>query len=100
VQVGEEHAVPAVGVYAARAYHARGLSPAVVNIGFRPTFDGGEARAVIEAHLLDFDGDLYDQTLTLEFIARLRPEMKFPGIDALVAQIHRDIELARVILAE
>jgi riboflavin kinase / FMN adenylyltransferase len=100
VQVSEEHAVPAVGVYAARTYHAGGMSPAVVNIGFRPTFEGGEARPVIEAHLLDFDGDLYDKTLTLEFIARLRPEMKFPGIDALVAQIHRDIELARVILAE
>ena len=100
VQVSEEHAVPAVGVYAARTYHAGGMSPAVVNIGFRPTFEGGEARPVIEAHLLDFDGDLYDKTLTLEFIARLRPEMKFTGIDALVAQIHRDIELARVILAE
>jgi riboflavin kinase/FMN adenylyltransferase len=76
------------------------MSPAVVNIGFRPTFEGGEARPVVEAHLLDFNGDLYDSTLTLEFIARLRPEMKFPGIDALVAQIHRDIEAARAILGE
>ena len=99
VAVSEEHAVPAVGVYAARAYPAGGASPAVVNIGFRPTFEGGEARPVIEAHLLDFDGDLYDRSLTLEFVARLRPEMKFPGIDALVAQIKRDIESARAILA-
>jgi riboflavin kinase / FMN adenylyltransferase len=99
VAVSEETAVPAVGVYAVRAYHAGGVSPAVVNIGFRPTFEGGEARPVIEAHLLDFDGNLYDCMLTLEFIARLRPEMKFPGIDALVAQIRRDIESARVILA-
>jgi riboflavin kinase/FMN adenylyltransferase len=97
--VGEEHAVPAVGVYAARAYHAGGITQAVVNIGFRPTFEGGEARPVIEAHLLDFDGNLYDSTLTLEFVARLRPEMKFPGIDALVAQIHRDIESARALLS-
>ena len=100
VAVGEEHAVPAMGVYAVRAHHAGGVSPAVVNIGFRPTFEGGEARPVIEAHLLDFAGDLYDSTLTLEFVARLRAEMKFPGIDALVAQIKRDIETARVILAE
>jgi riboflavin kinase / FMN adenylyltransferase len=100
VAVSEETAVPAVGVYAARAYSAGGPAPAVVNIGFRPTFEGGEARPVIEAHLLDFSGDLYRSTLTLEFIARLRPEMKFPGIDALVAQIKRDIESARVILAQ
>jgi riboflavin kinase/FMN adenylyltransferase len=100
VAVNEETAVPAVGVYAARAHHAGGAGPAVVNIGFRPTFDGAEPRPVIEAHLLDFDGDLYGTTLTLEFIARLRPEQKFPGIEALVAQIRRDIESARAILAE
>ena len=99
VAVSEEHAVPAVGVYAARAYHAGGVSQAVINIGFRPTFEGGEARPVIEAHLLDFSGDIYGSTLTLEFVARLRPEMKFPGIDALVAQIQRDIASARVILS-
>jgi riboflavin kinase/FMN adenylyltransferase len=99
VAVSEEHAVPAVGVYAARAYHAGGVSQAVINIGFRPTFEGGEARPVIEAHLLDFTGDIYGSTLTLEFVARLRPEMKFPGIDALVAQIQRDIASARVILS-
>jgi riboflavin kinase/FMN adenylyltransferase len=100
VAVGEEMAVPAVGVYAAHAYHSGGPTPAVVNIGFRPTFEGGEARPVIEAHLLDFSGNLYHSALTLAFVARLRPEMKFPGIDALVAQIHRDIESARVILAQ
>jgi riboflavin kinase/FMN adenylyltransferase len=98
--VDEEMALPAVGVYAARAHHAGGSSQAVVNIGFRPTFEGGEARPVIEAYLLDFDGNLYDTPLTLDFIARLRPEIKFPGIDALVAQIHRDIASARQILAQ
>ena len=98
--VWDEHAVPAVGVYAARARHAAGASQAVVNIGFRPTFAGGELRPVIEAHLLDFTGDLYASTLGLDFVARLRPEMKFPGVDALVAQIHRDIASARVILSE
>ncbi len=100
ISVWEEHAVPAIGVYAVRARHAAGVSQAVVNIGFRPTFEGGETRPVIEAHLLDFTGDLYTSTLGLDFVARLRPEMKFPGIDALVAQIHRDIASARVILSE
>jgi len=98
VAVSEERAVPAVGVYACRAHHADGHGQAVVNIGFRPTFEGAEARPVIEAHLLDSSGDLYGKPLTLEFIARLRPEQKFPGIDALLAQIHRDIATARQIL--
>ncbi|MEP7359243.1 MAG: riboflavin kinase [Anaerolineales bacterium] len=53
---------------------------------------------MIEAHLLDFSGDLYGQPLTLEFIARLRPEQKFPGVEALLAQIQRDIATARQIL--
>lgn len=98
--VSEEHAVPAVGVYACRAHHADWHGQAVVNIGFRPTFEGGEARPVIEAHLLDFERDLYGETVSLEFIARLRPEMKFSGVDALLAQIKQDIAAGREILAQ
>jgi riboflavin kinase/FMN adenylyltransferase len=54
---------------------------------------------VVEAHLLEFNGDLYGQVVALDFIARLRPEIKFPGVEALLAQIHRDIEQARGLLA-
>ena len=99
VFVGDERATPAVGVYACRAHHAGGSGLAVVNIGFRPTFEGADPRPVIEAHLLDFSGDLYGQKLSLDFHYRLRPEMKFPGIDALLAQIKQDIVLARTLLA-
>jgi riboflavin kinase/FMN adenylyltransferase len=97
--IWDERATPAVGVYACRAHHGAWHGPAVVNIGFRPTFEGGEARPVVEAHLLDFSGNLYGETLSLDFIARLRPETKFPGVDALLAQIRSDIEQARGILA-
>ncbi len=115
--IWEERAIPAVGVYACRAqHHGRplgrerplGQSPgdagsayqAVVNIGFRPTFNTAEPRLTVEAHLLDFpaEGNLYGSTLTLEFVAHLRSEMKFPGVEALVAQIRSDIESARQIL--
>jgi riboflavin kinase/FMN adenylyltransferase len=99
VAVPEDHATPAVGVYACWAYPGGQRTPAVVNIGFRPTFEGGEARPVIEAHLLDYSGNLYGQTLALDFMARLRPEIKFPGIDALLAQIKQDIVQARLLLA-
>src|SRR5260221_981770 len=93
--ISEERATPALGVYACRAQAPGWQGQAVVNIGFRPTFEGGEARPTLEAHLLDFSGDLYGQTVTLDFMARLRPEIKFAGVDALLAQIQRDIVSAR-----
>lgn len=97
--VAEEHAIPAVGVYACRADipQASGL-PAVTNIGYRPTFNSTEPKLTVETHLLDFTGDLYGATVSLDFIARLRPEMKFAGVEALVAQIHSDIRTARHLL--
>lgn len=96
--VWEEHAVPAVGVYACRAAAGDWQGQAVVNIGFRPTFGGAETLPVVEAHLLDFSGDLYGQSVRLDFVTRLRAEMKFPGVDALLAQMRQDIGLARQIL--
>ncbi len=96
--VSQERAFPAGGVYACRAYLADGVHSAVTNIGYRPTFNSTEPRLVIETHVLDFSGDLYGSTVTLEFIARLRAEMKFPGVDALIAQIHSDIQEAQKLL--
>ena len=99
LSIWDERAVPAVGVYACRATHAGGQTQAVVNIGFRPTFEGAPPQPVVEAHLLDYSGNLYGQALSLDFIARLRPEIKFPGIEPLLAQIRHDIAEARQILA-
>jgi riboflavin kinase/FMN adenylyltransferase len=100
LELWDEHAVPAVGVYACRAYYqaADGSvhpAQAVVNIGYRPTFAGGDPHPVVEAHLLDVTADLYGTRLALDFIARLRSEQKFSGVEALVAQIHADIAQAR-----
>jgi len=69
---------------------------AVVNIGTRPTFDNGPR--TVEAHLLDFDRDIYGERLTLDFVTRLRPEQRFNGVEELVAQIGRDVEQARQLL--
>ncbi len=95
--IWDERAYPARGVYACRAWVDDQPVDAVTNIGLRPTFEA-ETRPTIEAHLLDFDADLYDKTIALDFIARLRPEMKFDGVNELVAQIHRDIDNARELL--
>lgn len=68
----------------------------VANIGIRPTFNGKER--LVEVHLLDTDKNLYDKQLTLEFVAHLRSEQRFSGIDALKAQITSDVQQARQIL--
>jgi riboflavin kinase/FMN adenylyltransferase len=68
--------------------------PAVVNIGRRPTF-GAEGELVMETHVLDFEEDLYGRHLEVEFLRRHRDEMRFSGVDALIAQIRRDVEARR-----
>lgn len=95
-----EKAVPANGVYACLAVLGQARHQAVVNIGLRPTFNTGDILPHVEAHLLDYAGDLYGQTLTLEFVERLRDEQKFPSVDALVTQIRTDITTARGLLKE
>jgi len=83
----------ATGVYAGTVETKGGPYGAVVNVGIRPTF--GESQVVIEAHLLDFTGSLYDQSVRLAFLGRLREERKFSGVDALRRQIAEDVETAR-----
>ena len=91
--------VPAFGVYACWAWRRDRGYPAVVNVGVRPTFDRGQPS--VEAHLLNFEGDLYGETLGLSFIRRLRRgERKFAEVGALVAQIGEDVEAARIILGD
>lgn len=85
------------GIFAVRV-HGAGLTdwPGVASLGTRPTVGG--VGTVLEAHLFDFNGDLYGQRLTVEFVARLRGEEKFDSLDALVAQMHDDARQARAIL--
>ncbi|MDQ3289216.1 MAG: bifunctional riboflavin kinase/FAD synthetase [Pseudomonadota bacterium] len=87
------------GIYAARV-HGLGPTPrpAVVSLGTRPTVDGVEP--LLEAHLFDFDGDLYGCRLDVEFVAKLRDEERFPDLVTLTAQMHRDAEQAREILMQ
>jgi riboflavin kinase/FMN adenylyltransferase len=88
--------VLAAGVYAARARWESRQAEAVVNIGYRPTFE--ESQYWVEAYLFDFAGDLYDRALTLDFLCRIRAEMKFPGVEALTAQVRADMAEARRLL--
>ncbi len=93
MDVWSEQVIPANGVYAGWALLGDERFMAVTNVGQRPTFNG-EA-ITVEAFLLDFDRDIYGQTLTFDFEKRLRPEMRFSGIDQLIAQIGADAQAGR-----
>lgn len=84
------------GVYAAWAHTEGERTPAMLNIGLRPTVGGQALR--VEAHLLGFDGDLYGQTLRADLVARLRGEERFASLDDLKAQLARDAHAARAAL--
>ena len=91
--------IPAKGVYATRVFFENGdCRLAVTNIGTRPTVDDG-AHITVEGFLLDFDGDLYGQTLRMEFHQYLRGERKFPSLEALAAEVMRNAEQTRAYFA-
>lgn len=90
---------PGHGVYACVAHtDAPDGRAAAVSIGVRPTFESGRGE-LIEAYLLDFDGDLYGRELRLQFLERLRGERRFDSAQALVEQMHRDVQRTREIVA-
>ena len=92
--------VPSHGVYATRVtLPDGGTYAAVTNVGTRPTVNNG-SDVTVEAWLLDFDGDLYGQTVRLEFLRHIRDEVRFDSLDALKAQINRDADSARQFFAE
>ncbi len=91
--VPEAELLPARGVYAAQLQLGDTWLPAVANLGVRPTFEGRTFG--VEVHVLDFEGDLYDQRVRVRFIQRLRSEQRFDGHPALVAQITQDVAQAR-----
>jgi riboflavin kinase/FMN adenylyltransferase len=95
LDVWPERAFPRVGVYACFARVGREWVEAVTNVGLRPTFEQASGRPVIEAHLLDFEGDLYGEQITLSFVERLRDERKFDGAGPLLRQIEEDVVRAR-----
>ncbi|MBM3270880.1 MAG: bifunctional riboflavin kinase/FAD synthetase [Candidatus Sericytochromatia bacterium] len=93
LHVDERKLLPSFGVYAGFAAWAGERRPCVANLGIRPTFDPPQLK--VEAHILDYSGDLYGQTMTLSLERHLRPERAFPSVEALVAQIRADVREAR-----
>ncbi|MFD3445510.1 bifunctional riboflavin kinase/FAD synthetase [Microbacteriaceae bacterium 4G12] len=90
----DEYILPPVGVYAVRMQVNDKWYNGVCNIGYKPTFKQEEKKISVEVHLFEFNDDIYDQTVTVEWHMRIRAEKKFNGIDELVAQIQCDKEQA------
>jgi riboflavin kinase / FMN adenylyltransferase len=93
LEVGPKMLLPAEGVYAGRALTAAGAHVAAINVGTNPTF--GKEPLHVEAFLLDFEGDLREQPISVEFWARLRGEVRFESPEALAEQIGADVERTR-----
>jgi riboflavin kinase/FMN adenylyltransferase len=89
--------LPACGIYAVWVRRGDAILPGVANLGTCPTFDNAELS--LEVHLMEFSGDLYGESLEVQFVTRLREEVRFPSLEALAAQIHADIAAARRALA-
>lgn len=90
---GRRKLIPAAGVYAVRVRFPYGMLAGALHVGPRPTFP--DARPSVELHVLDFDGDLYGSEVRVEFLDVIRPVQAFPDPDALVRQLHRDVDEAR-----
>lgn len=98
LEYAREKVIPKGGIYACWAYVDGEKHKAAINIGTNPTFTPDKQTLSVEAYLLDFDRDIYGDMLRLEFIARLRDELKYDSVDALIKQIHVDVQQTREIL--
>jgi riboflavin kinase/FMN adenylyltransferase len=90
--------VPGDGIYATWADIDGVRHPSATSIGVRPTF--GLTQRLVEVYVIDFDGDLYGKDLCVEFVGKLRNQQTFPGVEALIDQINRDVAGSRLVLAE
>lgn len=101
VAVPEEFCLPADGIYAGTFRGADGEDrPAAISLGRRPTFYATGGLLLLEAHVLDFDGDLYGQPAAVRFLARIRDEERFDSVEDLIEAIGRDVEAVRRVVAE
>jgi riboflavin kinase/FMN adenylyltransferase len=98
IDVWSEQVIPANGIYAGWAWLGGERFMAAINVGVSPTFNG--KTVTVEPYILDFDRDIYGETLTITFEKYLRPELRFSSIDALAEQIRADVDEARAYLSQ
>lgn len=94
----KEKIIPAVGVYAVQVYVKGHSYKGMMNIGYRPTFSADDQLSM-EVHIIDFEADIYDQTIKIECIYRIRNEKKFNGVAELIEQLQKDKETVQQLLS-
>ena len=99
VESGPLAVLPGRGIYAGRAHLPESSHVAAISVGYNPTFTDVRDGIKVEAYLLDFDADIYGSPIQLEFVHRLRDELTFSSVDALVEQLHQDVLQTRSLLA-
>ena len=95
--IADRRLIPANGIYAVKVKIGDHWRAGAASIGIRPTFGGGQR--LVEVYVLDFDGDLYDQVIEVQFVKRLREERKFESVQALIAQMQQDVVQSRQLLS-
>ncbi|HEX9389322.1 MAG TPA: riboflavin biosynthesis protein RibF, partial [Anaerolineales bacterium] len=100
ISYSHDKMIPAKGIYACWAYLKDKKYQAAINIGTNPTFTPDKQSPNVEAHLLDFRQVIYGEDVRLEFVARLRDELRFDSVEKLLDQIWKDVEIAREVLIE
>lgn len=100
VDYSKDKVIPANGIYACWVCVGKEQYRALTNVGINPTFTPDKKTPNVEAYLLDFDRELYEQDIKVEFVQRLRDELKFPSVEALLAQIQLDVRKGREILSQ
>jgi riboflavin kinase/FMN adenylyltransferase len=98
VDYPKQKSTPTNGIYACWAYIGEEKFMAATNIGFNPTFTPERQVPSLEAYLLEFDRDIYGQNLKLEFVSRIRDELKFDSVEALITKIHEDVQITHDLL--
>ena len=101
IQYPPEKILPSNGIYACWLWLDGQRLSAAVNVGVRPQFHSGAVHPLVEAHILEFDRNIYGRDVRLDFVRRIRDEMRFPFVSDLVDQIHRDVQqISQVLAAE
>lgn len=94
IALGLDRALPPYGIYVTRTYVRENAYPSCTSIGVRPTFHT-DGQAIVETYVLDFDEEIYGEEIRIDFLHRLRDEMRFDTVDALIAQMRRDVNETR-----
>jgi riboflavin kinase/FMN adenylyltransferase len=98
LDVWDERLMPPTGIYATWTWIDNKRCASVANLGVRPTFENQPSSPLLEVYIMDWDRDLYGQEIQVEFVERLRSEERFPSIEALTAQMSKDVEAAKEVL--